>query len=843
MKPLLRSAIEHPVGRFLVGGASTTLVSYAAYLVLLRWCPYLVAYGIAFALGIGWSYGVNTLFVFRARPSLLSALAFPLVYLAQWLVGSVVLAVFVDGLHLPPQWGPAVVVVVTWPLTYVLSRWIIAPPSRHDHSNARRSRAKDDFMQHTEPSVPVNRFARVIDPIVAAAMALAVAVYVSLPAPATLRVPLSTGGDATSAQYIFKSILRHGTYLRNPDVGAPFGATMYDYPIPEPTHHIFIRLLGLVSSDVFVVFNLFYLLSFASVAATACWALRRLGIGRAGAIAGAIAFALLPYHFMRLGHIFLASYAAVPVFCFFALQLATWRAPPAPDSARLKWGAILGLAIAAGMGVYYAFFGMLFIVFAALTGFARTGSKIPLRFGAVYAAAIVAVIAASLLPSMLYHLSEGANQLVGTRLPVESDIYGLRISQLLFPTSGHRIPLLSTFAAAYQKAAPAMNENVTASLGFVGGIGFIIALGALFFANTRKYANLWSAGALCVAGVLYATIGGFGVIFSYLVTPEMRGLNRISVFIGFFAFYAFFAAAQILAARMPHRRLVGSILAVAVVGLACFDEIPRIGRIPQIGFEANRAFFAKVQEALPTNSAVFELPYTFFPESPSPKRYDLLVPYLFTEGFRWSFGEMHGRPGDSWNKQVASLHGSDFVNALATSGFSAVYVDRTSYADNGAAVEKELRTLFGDPIIEDAKLGRAFYRVPAADKDAAPHIAVELGRGWTGWKTQQAKESSTASGNADLVVANPSRAAVGLLVRFELTSSASSKIALRYDDETVAARTLSAGETASFDAPISAKAGVSRLAIRLDASSADGATRTPPSIRIENLGWAAERSL
>lgn len=139
MKPLLRSAIERPVTRFLVGGASTTLVSYAAYLVLLHWCPYLVAYGIAFVLGIGWSYGVNTLFVFRAKPSLLRALAFPVVYLAQWLVGSVVLAVFVDGLHLPPPWGPPIVVVVTLPLTYVLSRWIVAPANRHDNPNVRNS--------------------------------------------------------------------------------------------------------------------------------------------------------------------------------------------------------------------------------------------------------------------------------------------------------------------------------------------------------------------------------------------------------------------------------------------------------------------------------------------------------------------------------------------------------------------------------------------------------------------------------------------------------------------------------------------------------------------------------
>jgi hypothetical protein len=39
-------------------------------------------------------------------------------------------------------------------------------------------------------------------------------------------------------------VLDHDWYTRNPDLGAPFGATMYDFPIPEPTHLAVIRLLG-----------------------------------------------------------------------------------------------------------------------------------------------------------------------------------------------------------------------------------------------------------------------------------------------------------------------------------------------------------------------------------------------------------------------------------------------------------------------------------------------------------------------------------------------------------------------------------------------------------------------
>ena len=111
--------------RFLLGGASTTVVSYAIYLVLLRWLPYVFAYSIAYVSGIVWSYFANTLFVFRRAPSVTRAALFPLVYLAQYLAGTLLLIVLVDVLRLPKTLGPLAVVVLTLPLTYVLSRHLI----------------------------------------------------------------------------------------------------------------------------------------------------------------------------------------------------------------------------------------------------------------------------------------------------------------------------------------------------------------------------------------------------------------------------------------------------------------------------------------------------------------------------------------------------------------------------------------------------------------------------------------------------------------------------------------------------------------------------------------------
>ena len=115
--------------RFVIGGASTTLVSYAAYLLLLPHFSYLVAYSAAYAIGIGWSYFANTLFVFRRRPSVKRALAFPLVYAIQYLTGTALMVALVGGLQINQNVAPLAVVILTLPITYLLSRWIITTGS------------------------------------------------------------------------------------------------------------------------------------------------------------------------------------------------------------------------------------------------------------------------------------------------------------------------------------------------------------------------------------------------------------------------------------------------------------------------------------------------------------------------------------------------------------------------------------------------------------------------------------------------------------------------------------------------------------------------------------------
>src|SRR5690242_20382529 len=97
---------------------------------------------------------------------------------------------------------------------------------------------------------------------VAAAVSLAAAVLFLHLWKADLRVPFDYGGDALSFELVVKSVVDHGWYLSNPDVGAPFGLEMHDFPFADSLHLVVIKVMSWFSHDWALLFNLYFLLGF-----------------------------------------------------------------------------------------------------------------------------------------------------------------------------------------------------------------------------------------------------------------------------------------------------------------------------------------------------------------------------------------------------------------------------------------------------------------------------------------------------------------------------------------------------------------------------------------------------
>ncbi|MCR4302973.1 MAG: GtrA family protein [Gallionella sp.] len=125
MKIHIKQHFNSEFFRFLLTGLSNTLVTYLAYLLLLPFLPYLYAYTLAYCIAVLNSYFMNVFFVFRRNVSLQSFLRFPFIYVMQYFLGASILWLLVSKLGLSPAWAMVVVIIVTVPITFVASRFVL----------------------------------------------------------------------------------------------------------------------------------------------------------------------------------------------------------------------------------------------------------------------------------------------------------------------------------------------------------------------------------------------------------------------------------------------------------------------------------------------------------------------------------------------------------------------------------------------------------------------------------------------------------------------------------------------------------------------------------------------
>ena len=111
--------------RFIFWGGVNTLAGYLIYAFLLLFLPYLASYSIAFVVSIFISYFLNSKFVFNQELRLNKAIKYPLVYVTQYLLGAISLYLLVHFLEINKLVAPLLVVVLTIPATYFLSRRIV----------------------------------------------------------------------------------------------------------------------------------------------------------------------------------------------------------------------------------------------------------------------------------------------------------------------------------------------------------------------------------------------------------------------------------------------------------------------------------------------------------------------------------------------------------------------------------------------------------------------------------------------------------------------------------------------------------------------------------------------
>jgi hypothetical protein len=371
-----------------------------------------------------------------------------------------------------------------------------------------------------------------------------------------------------------------GGHWVNERMGAPGVLELYDFPVIDHLHFLAVWALSKVVTNVVVLYNLYFLLTFPLTVLTTMVACRHLGLTLPAAAVGGVLYSFLPFHYQRWeNHYFLAAYWMIPLALLPAFDLTRGRLPlfrRDPDGTQrlhLKsWAAVrlVVLALAtASAGAYYAFFTCALVAFAGLYAAAGVRSLRPLLSAGAVVGLIVAFGLVNHLPTYLYQAKCGKHPIT-TRFPEEADYYGLKVAHLILPTEDHNLRVLNEVKWLYNSSMrPSETENRSASLGAIGALGLVglVALAVLPVPRPWPYGPLVG---MTLFTVLLATIGGFGAVFNLLVTPQIRGYNRISVFTAFLCLLAVLWALDRLFATHPKGLPLRVAAGFGVAALAAF---------------------------------------------------------------------------------------------------------------------------------------------------------------------------------------------------------------------------------------------------------------------------------
>ena len=355
-------------------------------------------------------------------------------------------------------------------------------------------------------------------------------------------------------------------------------------------------------------------------------------------------------------------------------------------------------------GLYYTFFGIVIITIGFVASLYGDTSFYKVKVFFLTLSLLIFGTVAQLSPHFYNNAVNGNNDSVGSRSAMESEVYGFKLMQLILPRQGHRVEKLAQINSLYSGSTPLINENITSSLGIFGAFGFVFAFFRIFSSLSGRINGPSSTSLISLIVLilfLIGTIGGLGSLFSHVIDPSMRAWNRISIFIAFGALLIFFMYLDsYLRNKVSKKILVLITTFIFVIGMLD-STVPACKSCNQAAkrtFESEKKFIEDIESILPTNSAIYQLPYFPFPEVPPLYKlldYQHANGFIHSDNLRWSYGGMKGREGDQFFKFLAKESLSKQLEVISRLGFQGVYVDLNGYPDK--TILKEISDILGFP--------------------------------------------------------------------------------------------------------------------------------------------------
>lgn len=527
-------------------------------------------------------------------------------------------------------------------------------------------------------------------------------------------VPFSYEGDGIAYLWNIQRAIEGVWYFENDRAGFPFGSNHLDYPTSDTGTYLIIKLLGWIFTSPVSVMNLYYLLGFSACAFTAYLVSRTLNVSRPFSMVVALVYSFSSFHFWRIGHLYFTWYFVAPLFFYFGFKLFSEHLvfTDPKQGIKRKIFSAAGLIFIASFGIYYSFFGCIVIAVCTVLSATIQRSWRHLIEGGLTLGCVILGVLMNVAPSLYYIFTEGENREGVNRLAAESELYALKITQMLLPRADHRLDSFFEFASRYNGTFPLITENMSASLGLLGSVGFLLLIASLLlyviptsqatFTNQRNEMSCFYSlqfrlrvlATLTFAMVLLGTVGGGSSLFAMLVSTSIRSWNRISIFIAFISVLALILCVDFLLTKYIkpiYSKISGVLLALTLLILGLYDQTTKpcheCMAANQKLMANDSSFIQTIEASLPSKAAVYQLPYMAYPESNpvnSLGSYDQARGLLHSTDLRWSFGGMRGRTGDWFYRKLAQLPIAQQMTIVKAMGFSGVYLDRRGYLATGS---------------------------------------------------------------------------------------------------------------------------------------------------------------
>jgi phosphoglycerol transferase len=536
-----------------------------------------------------------------------------------------------------------------------------------------------------------------------------------------------------------------GTPFGNAHWGFPIGMDERYFPTADILQNALAGLLGRLSNNPYLGMNATWALSFPATALAAWWVMRLTGLRGPVAVVLASALTFLPYHWLRIEHIYLGSMYSAVLGVGLALLIGSgWVEREWRRRRQARW-ALVGVGAVAAViglsGIYYVCFTVILCVVALGHRIVRGASWRGLLLAAAPLAATVGVLAAALAPSALYVHQNPPLAPVADRLPIESVTYSGIFSQLVLPSTRSWVPLgpvedlvteANTTAAGVPDAGVLWDADSGSVLTAVG-LAFLL-VGAVVLGRRRHLGSgepavaevtpvdLGLLAAMLAASLLFFVPWGLNYVFALTVTPQIRGWDRLVPVLQTLEF----AMVALLWRQLGlwTRGLKAAAVAVLLSVVVLFDTVLPFRSFFQANSvtgaaerDAGATYAASLNRAVPAHCGVLQLPYIAYPESAP--REGLAAYSHFTAGLTnaqkdWSFGAMKGTAGSRWQEELGSTLTASDVDHLGEAGFCAVHVDRRGFTpEEFAAVTTQLGQVLGDPVANGHSGDWTAYEIPA----------------------------------------------------------------------------------------------------------------------------------